>query len=91
MRFHIEATMACAAILLYDDGYNTVARRANAMIPRRGSRVGEYMWEKELERLNRYNDRPWEQESKESRGNPLLTFLFLCLGIFAGLLLLSLF
>ena len=48
------------------------------------------MWEKELERLDRYNDRPWELQSKESWGNPLFTFLFICLGIFAGLFLVSL-
>ena len=60
------------------------------MIPRFGGRVGEYMWEKELERLDRYNDRPWELQSKESWGNPLFTFLFICLGIFAGRFLVSL-
>ncbi len=30
------------------------------MIPRFRGRVGEYMWEKEQERLKRYKDRPWE-------------------------------
>ncbi len=61
------------------------------MLSRFGGRVGEYMWEKEQERLKRYNDRPWELQSKESRGNPLFSFLFICLGILAVLLLLSLF
>ena len=53
--------------------------------------VGEYMREKEQERLARYKDRPWELQSKESRGNPLFAFLFICLAILAGLLLFSLF
>ena len=61
------------------------------MFWRHPGRVGEYMWEKEQERLKRFNDRPWELQSNESRGNPLLTFLFICLGILAGLLLFSLF
>ena len=61
------------------------------MIPRFRGRVGEYMWEKEQERLKRYKDRPWELRSKESRGNPLFTFFSICLGILAGLVLLSLF
>ena len=62
-----------------------------AMIPRYRGRVGEYMWEKEQERLARYKDRPWELQSKESSGNPLFTLLFISLGILAGLLLFSLF
>ncbi len=61
------------------------------MIPRFGGRVGEYMWEKEQERLKRYKDRPWELQSRESQGNPLLIFLFIGLGILAGLLLFSFF
>ena len=61
------------------------------MIPRFGGLIGEYMWEKEQERLAQYQDRPWELESKESQGNPLFPFLLVCLGILAGLLLLTLF
>ena len=61
------------------------------MIPRFGGLIGEYMWEKEQERLAQYQDRPWELESKESQGNLLFTFLLICLGILASLLLLTLF
>ena len=54
------------------------------MFPRFGGRIGEYMWEKEQERLKRYKDRPWELQSKQSRGSPFVTF-FISLGIIAGL------
>ena len=60
------------------------------MFPRYRGRVGEYMWQKEMERLERYQDRPWERQSKESGGNPLFAWLFIGLGILAGLVLLSL-
>ena len=50
-------------------------RRANAMNPRFRGRIGEYLWEKERERLKRYKDRPWELRSKEPRDNPLFSFL----------------
>ncbi len=56
------------------------------MIPRFGGPVGEYMREKEQERLKQYKDRPWELQSKEPRRNPLVTFL-IGLGVIAGLLL----
>ncbi len=56
------------------------------MIPRFGGRIGEYMWEKEKERLARYKDRPWELQSKQPRGNPFVTFL-IGLGFTAGLFL----
>ena len=61
------------------------------MIPRFGGRVGEYMWEKEQERLKRYKDRPWELQSRESQGDPLFVLLFICAGILAGIFLFSLF
>ena len=61
------------------------------MIPRYPGRVGEYMWRKELERLDRYQDRPWELQSRQSGANPLFAFLFIGLGILAGLFLFSLF
>ncbi len=54
-------------------------------------RVGEYMWQKEQERLERYKDRPWELRSQESSGNPLLVLFFICLGLLACIFLFSLF
>ena len=42
------------------------------MNPRFRGRIGEYLWEKEQERLKRYKDRPWELRSKEPRDNPLI-------------------
>ncbi len=46
------------------------------MLSRFGGKVGEYMWEKEMERLERYKDRPWELQSKEAAGSPLFVLLF---------------
>jgi len=70
---------------------NTVPRGAKEMFPRYRGLAGEYIWEKEKERLAQYKDRPWELESKQFQGNPLLSFLFIGLGILAGLILFSLF
>ncbi len=70
---------------------NTLTRRAKAMFPRFGGKVGEYLWELERERLKRYKDRPWELQSRASRGNPLLVLLFISLGIVAIIFLFSLF
>jgi len=70
---------------------NTVARRANAMIWRYRGRAGEYMWEKEQERLKRYKDRPWELQSRESQGDPMIVLFFICMGLLAGIFLFSLF
>ena len=61
------------------------------MVWRYGGRTGEYMWQKEQERLERYKDRPWELRSQQSSGNPLFVLLFISLGILAGIFLLSLF
>ncbi|HEU0021160.1 MAG TPA: hypothetical protein VFR55_05720 [Dehalococcoidia bacterium] len=46
------------------------------MISRYRGRVGEYMWEKEMERLQRYNDRPWERQSKDTNGGAFLAMMF---------------
>ncbi len=61
------------------------------MIPRFRGRVGEYMWEKEQERLKRYKDRPWELQSRESQGDPLFVLLLIFIGILAGIFLFSFF
>ncbi len=61
------------------------------MIPRFRGRVGEYMWEKEQERLKRYKDRPWELQSRESQGDPLFVLLFICMAILAVIFLFSFF
>ena len=55
------------------------------MLSRFGGKVGEYMWEKEMERLERYKDRPWELQSKEADGSPLFVLLFVVVTM-AGLL-----
>ena len=61
------------------------------MMPRYRGRAGEYLWEKEMERLERYKDRPWELESQQPRGDRLFVLLIIGLGLLAGLLLLSFF
>ena len=61
------------------------------MIWRYRGRVGEYMWEKEQERLKRYKDRPWELQSREAAGNPLLALLIVSIGAAVGLMAFSLF
>ena len=45
------------------------------MPPRFGGLAGEYTWEKEMERLERYKDRPWELQSRDAAGNPLFVWL----------------
>ena len=61
------------------------------MIPRYRGKLGEYMWQKEMERLNRYKDRPWELQSRAQSGGELIV-LMIVLGVaFGGLMLLSLF
>ena len=53
--------------------------------------AGEYLWDKEMQRLERYKDQPWELERQESRGKRLLVQLLIGQGMLAGLLLLSFF
>lgn len=61
------------------------------MVSRYRGKVGEYLWEKERERLERYKDRPWELQSKSQAGGELLGLLLVCLACLGVLLLLSLF
>ena len=61
------------------------------MLPHYGGLIGVYMWEKEMERLERYKDRPWELQSRESSSNPWLVWLFVGLGIMVGLMFFSVF
>jgi len=61
------------------------------MLPRHGGKLGEYLWDKEMERLERYKDRPWELQSREAGGGPLFTLLFAVVVMLGGILVLSLF
>ena len=61
------------------------------MIPRYRGRLGEYMWEKEVERLERYKDRPWELQSKAQTGGEVIALVIVCVCSLIVLLLLSLF
>ncbi len=56
------------------------------MLSRFGGKVGEYLWEKEMERLERYKDRPWELQNKEVAGSPLLVLIFFNVAIVVGIL-----
>lgn len=61
------------------------------MPPRYRRLVGEYLWEKEMERLERYKDQPWELQSREAAGSPLFVLLFVGAALVAGLMVFSLF
>ncbi len=61
------------------------------MLPRHGGKLGEYLWAKEMERLERYKDRPWELQSREVAGGPLFILLFAVVVMVGGILVLSLF
>ena len=61
------------------------------MVSRYRSMVGEYMWQKDMQRLERYKDRPWELQSRLQIGSELFVLAVVCIGGLAGLLLLSLF
>ena len=61
------------------------------MLPRQGGMVGEYLWEKEMERLDSYKDRPWELQSREVAAHPMLVLIIFNVTIVAALLAFSLF
>ena len=61
------------------------------MVSRYRGTVGEYMWQKDMQRLERYKDRPWELQSRSQIGSELFVLAVVCIGGLAGLLLLSLF
>jgi hypothetical protein len=61
------------------------------MVSRYRGAIGEYMWQKDMQRLERYKDRPWELQSRSQIGGELFILAMVCIGGLAGLLLLSLF
>ncbi|HZA25227.1 MAG TPA: hypothetical protein VFA32_21970 [Dehalococcoidia bacterium] len=61
------------------------------MISRYRGKLGEYLWQKEMQRLERYKDRPWELQSRSQTGSELFVLTAVCVGGLTGLLLLSLF
>ncbi len=61
------------------------------MLPRYRGKLGEYMWQKEMERLNRYKDRPWELQSRQQAGGELIILAIVFAVGFGGLMLFSLF
>jgi hypothetical protein len=61
------------------------------MVARYRGSLGEYMWQKDMQRLERYKDRPWELQSRSQIGGELFVLAVVCIGGLAGLLLLSLF
>jgi hypothetical protein len=61
------------------------------MVSRYRGRLGEYMWQMDMQRLERYKDRPWELQSRSQLGSELFVLAVVCIGGLAGLLLLSLF
>jgi hypothetical protein len=61
------------------------------MVSRYRGMLGDYMWQKDMQRLERYKDRPWELQSRSQIGSELFVLAVVCIGGMAGLLLLSLF
>ena len=62
------------------------------MLPRYyGGKIGEYMWEKEMERLERFKNRPWELQRRETSENPLFVLLIISIAMATGLMAFSLF
>ena len=61
------------------------------MLPSYRGRAGEYLWEKEMQRLDRYKDRPWELERRQSTGVYLAVLAIIFFGTVSSLLLWSLF
>jgi hypothetical protein len=49
------------------------------------------MWEKEQERLDRYMDRPWELQSKDTSGGAFLAMIFVLAVALGAMMLISLF
>ena len=60
------------------------------MISRYRGKVGEYLWEKERERWEKYKDRPWELQSRNQTANPLFALVVVIVVAFSTLFLLSL-
>jgi len=61
------------------------------MLSRYQGMLSEYMWQKDLQCLERYKDRPCELQSRSQLGSELIVLAVVCIGSLAGLLLLSLF
>ena len=49
------------------------------MVSRYRGRIGEYMWQKDMQRLERYKDRPWELQSRSQIGDELLVLAVVCM------------
>ena len=60
------------------------------MVSRYTGKAGEYMWHKEMERLERSKVRPWELQSREAVGNPGLVLLGVGIGIVVASIVFSL-
>jgi hypothetical protein len=61
------------------------------VLSRYRGQVGEYLRQKEQERLDRYKDRPWELQSKDSNGSAFLTMISVLAAALGAMALFSLF
>jgi hypothetical protein len=61
------------------------------VISRYRGRVGEYLKQKEEERLDRYKDRPWELQSKDPNGGAFLAMISVLAVAMGAMTLFSLF
>ena len=68
-----------------DGPTDSMARRRGLRRLRFRGPAGEYVWEKEMERLERFKDRPWELQSRDAARNPLLFLLIVSVATAVGL------
>jgi hypothetical protein len=61
------------------------------VLSRYRGQVGEYLRQKEQERLDRYKDRPWELQSKDSNSSAFLTMISVLAVALGAMALFSLF
>jgi hypothetical protein len=61
------------------------------VLSRYRGQVGEYLRQKEQERLDRYKDRPWELQSKDSNSSAFLTMISVLAAALGAMALFSLF
>lgn len=61
------------------------------MFSRYRGQVGDYLRQKEQERLDRYKDRPWELQSKDTNGSAFLAMMSVLAVALGAMMLFSLF
>jgi hypothetical protein len=60
------------------------------VISRYRGKLGEYLWQKDMQRVERYKDRPWELQSRSQTGGEFFALGVVIAGGLLGMVLLSL-